>query len=174
MTRSLLGLDSAEQTKQVHQHDTVCGLRAAINSIDLATVFGERSERRHVVDESFNILIRALIEGGDGVRRPAASTLVVDALVAFDGRATVTRSCDHDTCSAMQQSVQDFNADRAFSNSSEESVLVLEQRARGRDFVKDIEVNAAEVATVFPGGANLALETEKREQDILSAESEVI
>ena len=55
-----------------------------------------------------------------------------------------------------------FDADRAFADSSKECVLVLEGSTRGGDFMEDVEIYTGQIAAVLPVRADLALQMQER------------
>lgn len=97
---SLLRFDGTEESKEVGKHDAMSEFRSIVETIDFTTVLGESSERKDVVeihsetlvlridvvDESFDILLRTLVERNDGQGRTLRSTLLVDSLVVLDTR----------------------------------------------------------------------------------------
>jgi hypothetical protein len=143
-------------------------LRSIVEAVDFATVFGNASERDDVVkihtkvcvdvvNESFNILLRGLVERNDGESRTTTTERLEDALIVFDRLAAVARSRDDDVSTARQETLDDLNTDGAFANTSQQSILVLKRGTRGGDFVENVEINTSQIAAVFPVRADFAL-----------------
>ena len=170
----LLVLDRTEETEQVDEHNTMSELRLVIKTINLTTILRDSGEGEDVVqvetegavdivDNGLDVLLGALVEGNHGESGAARAEALEDALVVFDGGATVARCSDDDVRATREQALQDLNADRAFADTSEERILVLECRAGGGDLMKDVEVYTRQVRRVLPVGAHLALEMKKRD-----------
>ena len=62
-----------------------------------------------------------------------------------------------------KKTLEDLNAYGTFANASQESILVLESCAGSSDFMKDVEVDASQIATVFPGCSNSMLQMKERD-----------
>ena len=105
LERLLLRLDRTEKSQEVREHDSVGELGSIVESVDFSTIFGKSGEgenvveihaesfvgRVDVVDESFDILLRSLIERNDGKTRSFRSAFLVNRLVVLDGGTRVSR-----------------------------------------------------------------------------------
>lgn len=182
VTARLLGLDGAEKTEQVDQHDAVSEFRLVVETVNLTTVLWDGGERKDVVqveteggedvvDESLDILLRALVERDDGEGGAARAEALEDPLVVLEGGTAVAGGGDDDAGTTGEETLQDLDTDRTLADTGEEGVLVLECRTGVGDFVENVEVHTCEIAGVLPQGTDLALHVEERD---LSAETELI
>ena len=64
---------------------------------------------------------------------------------------------------SRKETLDNFDTDRAFSDTSKECVLVLEGRTGGGDFVENVEVDTGQIAAILPVRANLALQMLERD-----------
>lgn len=144
MSESLFGFDRSEKTQQVDKHDTMGELRLVVETVDFSAVLRNSSKRKDVVeiqiqssvdvvDERFNVLTRTLVEWNDNQGRSAAPKLLVNGLVVFDRCAAIPRGCNDDVCTAREETFQNFDADRALTDTRQESVFVLERGPRRCD-----------------------------------------
>jgi len=170
---SLLVLDTAKDAEEVDKHHTVSKFRTVIETINLATVLRNSSERHDIVkihvqitidviDESFNILSRGLIEGNDSQSRSTTTKRLEDSLIIFDSLAVVTGSSDKDVSTTGEQSLDDLNPDRALADTGAQSILAFKSCPRCSIFMENVKVDTSEVATKLPRGSNLTLEVEER------------
>lgn len=178
----LLRLDRSEEAQQVGEHDTVGELGAVIKSIDLTAVLGQSSEGEDVVeihaesfllvvdvvDESFDVLLRSLVEGDDGEARALGSALLVDGLIVLDAvrmsrsqrtglkigpvndsrGAGVARGGDDDLGSSGEETLNNLDSDGSLTDTGHEGVLVLEGHSRGGDLLEDVEIERAAAGKV--------------------------
>ena len=105
LERLLLRLDRAKQSEEVREHDSVSELGSIVQSVDFASIFGKSGERENVVeihaeslvgrvdvvDESFDVLLRSLVERNDGEARSLRTAFLVDSLVVLDAGARISR-----------------------------------------------------------------------------------
>ena len=165
----LLLFYGTEQAKQIDKHDTVCKFRLVVEAIDYAPIFGNRGEGKNVVqieveggvdviNQGIDILFRALVERNDGERRASTTMHLENALVIFDRFTATVRGGDDDMGATREETFDNFNSDRALSNTGEKGILVFEGGAGCRNFVEGIEIDTCEVAGIFPCASGLALE----------------
>lgn len=168
----LLLLDGTEKAKDVDQHHTMSEFRPIIEAVDLATILGKSGEgedvvkvevegRVDVVDESLDVLLRALVEGHDCKGRTTTSGLMIDALIVLHSLAAVARGCNDNMSTSRQQALQDLHTDGALADTSEESVLAFEGRSGGCDLLKNVEVDASQVTAILPVRADFAFEVKE-------------
>jgi len=151
----------------------VSKFRTVIKTMDLATVLRNSSERHdvvkihvqfitNVVDESFNILSRGSNEGNDSQSISTTTKRLEDRLIVFDSLMVVTRSNDNDASTTGEKSLDDFNSDRALTDTGAQSILAFKSCSRCSNFMENVKVDTSEVATKLPRGSDLTLEVEER------------
>ena len=82
-------------------------------------------------------------------------------MVVLDRRPAVARSGDDDVSAAGEETLKNFDTNGALPDAGEQRVLVLEGSTGRSDLVKDVEVDASEVAAVLPVCTDLALEVQE-------------
>jgi len=146
MTTSLLVLDGTENAKEVDQHHTVSKLRPIVEAVDLTSVLRDASKwkdvveihaevRVDVVDEGLDILFGGLVEWNDSESGATAAKGLEDRLVVFNRLPAVARGGNDDVGTSGEETLDNFDTDRTFTDTSKECVLVLEGSTRGGDFV---------------------------------------
>ena len=75
----------------------------------------------------------------------------------------VLRGGNDDMGTPRKKTLEDFNAYGTFADTSQESILVLGSCARSSDFMKDVGVDASQIATVSPGST-----LQMKERDLVS------
>ena len=158
-----------EQAKQIDKHDAVCKFRLVVEAIDYAPIFGNHGEGKNIVqieveggvdviNQGIDILFRALVERNGSERRASTTMRLENALVIFDRFAAVARGGDDDMGATREETFDNFNSNRALSNTGEKGILVFEGSAGHRNFVEDIKIDTREVTRIFPCTSRLALE----------------
>jgi len=151
----------------------VSKFRTVIKTIDLMTVLRNSSKRHdvvkihvqfitNVVDESFNILSRGLNERNNSQSRSMTTKRLEDRLIVFDSLMVVTRSNDNDASTTGEKSLDDFNSDRALTDTSAQSILAFKSCSRCSNFMENVKVDTSEVAAKLSHGSDLMLEVEER------------
>ena len=84
-------------------------------------------------------------------------------LVVLDGRMMVVWSGDDDMCTTQENTIGNLHTDGTFVDTSEQCVLVTKCGAWGGKFMKDIKVDASQVATISPANAYLMLQVNERD-----------
>ena len=77
-------------------------------------------------------------------------------------RPRVTRSGDNDSSSSSEETLDDLDTDRTFTDTSHESVLAFEGDSGSSNLLEDVEVERSELARVRPAVSDLPLEVEKK------------
>jgi len=173
METGFLVLDGTENAKEVDQHHTVGKLRPIVEAVDLMTVLGDARKWKDVVeihaeigvdvvDEGLDILFRGLVEGNDSESRATAAKGLEDRLVVFNRLPAVARGGNDDVGTSREETLDNFDTDRAFADSSKERVFVLEGSTRGGDFVEDVEIYTGQIAAGLPVRADLVLQMQER------------
>lgn len=60
----------------------------------------------------------------------------------------------------QQKSFDDLDTNGPFANVSEKGILVLEHCPQCGSFMKNIEINACKIATIFPGVADFTFQVQ--------------
>ena len=165
---SLLVSDTTKDAEEVDKHHTKSKFRTVIETIDLATVLRDSSERHDVVkihvqftidviDESFNILSRGLIEGNNSQSRSMTTKRLEESLIVFNSLAVVTGGSDNDMSTTREKSLDDLSSDRAPTDTGAQSILTFKSHPRCSKFMENVKVDISEVATKLPRGSNLTL-----------------
>ena len=87
----------------------------------------------------------------------------MNRLIIFNSHAIVLRGGNDNMGTPRKKTLEDFNAYGTFADTSQESILVLESCARSSDFMKDVGVDASQIATVSPGCSNSTLQMKERD-----------
>ena len=85
-----------------------------------------------------------------------------DRLIVFDSLMVVTRSNDNDASTTGEKSLDDFNSDRALTDTGAQSILAFKSCSRCSNFMENVKVDTSEVAAKLSHGSDLMLEVEER------------
>ena len=139
MAAGLLALDGTENAKKIDQHHRVSKFGPIVKAVDLTTTLWDASKWKdvieihtkvgvYVVDEGLDILLGCLVERNNCESRSTTANGLEDRLVIFDRLPAVARG-SNDLGTAGEETLNNFNTNRAFADASKECVLVLESSA---------------------------------------------
>ena len=134
ITTDFLLLYSTKQAKRIHEHDMVSKFQLIVQTVDLMPFSGlvakkdivqvKVEHRVDVVNSGIDILFQSLVEMDDDECGTSAAMCLEDALI-FNHITTVMRHGDNNVGTTRKETFKDFNANRAFSNTSKKGILVL-------------------------------------------------
>ena len=81
-----------------------------------------------------------------------------DRLIVFDRLLAVAWGGNDDVGTSREETLNNFDTDWAFANTSKQCILVLESSTWRGNFMKDVEINTSQIAAVLPVHADLVLQ----------------
>ena len=171
----LLGLDRAQKTEQVGQHDTVSKLRLGIDGVDLTAILGDGSEGNDivqvpaktllgvvdVVNQSLNVLLAALVERHDHKLGTTGTVTGVHGLVVLGHLAREATGSDNDLGTTADQTLEDLGTNGTRAGTGHQNVLALEAETVLGSRLQNIQIDASQLLVVVPAVVGLLLQVQE-------------